>query len=325
MEKDMKRTPVSQLLGIEYPIIQAGIPWISNPALVAAVSEAGGLGTLHPTAGMEVGGNVIENMMSNIRQVQRLTAKPFAMSFDLGEPDTETVLAGAVEAGVRVAITYGGSPALHTGYLRDQEVVVLHQVASVRHARAAEAQGVQVVIAEGYEGGGPRGREGIPTMILLPAVVDAVSLPVIASGGIVDGRGFLAAMTLGAQGVQMGTRFIATPECIAHPDYKNAILMAIDTGTLVIDKYKVPTRLLRSSSALKLRREEIAQEGEVSETWRENVGPEQVRDALLEGNMKEGIAWSGAGVGLISEVIGAREVVEGTIAEANAIINSLRS
>ena len=321
----MKRTPACQLFGIEYPIIQAGIPWISNPKLVAAVSEAGGLGTLHPTAGMEIGGNVIENLMDNVRQVQRLTAKPFAMSFDLGEPNIEAILAAAIEAGVRVAITYGGSPALHTGYLRDQEVIVLHQVASVRHARAAETQGVQVVVAEGYEGGGARGRESIPTMILLPAVADAGSLPVIASGGIVDGRGFLAAMTLGAQGVQMGTRFIATPECIAHPDYKNAILMAIDTGTLVIDKYKVPTRLLRSSSALKLRREEATQEGTVSDTWRESVGPEQVRDALLEGNIKEGVAWSGAGVGLISEVVSAGEIVEGTIAEANAIINRLRS
>ena len=321
----MRKMPVCQLLGIEHPIIQAGIPWISNPELVATVSEAGGLGTLHPTAGMGIGENVLENLADNVRVVQRITSRPFAMSFDLGEPNVEAILAAAVEAGVRVAITYGGSPALHTGYLRDQEVTVLHQVASVRHARAAEVQGVHVVIAEGYEGGGPRGRDSIPTMVLLPAIVDAVSVPVIASGGIADGRGVLAAVALGAQGVQMGTRFMVTHECIAHPDYKKAILMAIDTGTLVIGKYRVPIRLLRSSPALELRRqEETTEESEVNESWRENVGPEQVRAAFLDGDLKEGVAWCGAGVGLILEELGAAEVVEKTIQEANTLLNRLR-
>jgi len=321
----MRKMPVCQLLGIKHPIIQAGIPWISNPELVATVSEAGGLGILHPTAGMEIGENVLGNLANNVRVVQRITSRPFAMSFDLGEPNVEAILVAAVEAGVRIAITYGGSPALHTGYLRDKEVIVLHQVASVRHARAAETQGVQVIIAEGYEGGGPRGRDGIPTMVLLPAIVDAVSVPVIASGGIADGRGFLAAIALGAQGVQMGTRFMVTHECITHPDCKKAILMAIDTGTLVIGKYQVPTRLLRSSPALELRRQEgTTEESEVNGSWRENVGPEQVRAAFLDGDLKEGIAWCGAGVGLILEELGAAEVVEKTVQEADTLLNRLR-
>ncbi len=323
----MKNTQVCQLLGIRYPIFQAGIPWISNPELVAAVSEAGGLGILHPTAGMAADGDVLENLANNVKAVQRLTDKPFGMSFDLAGPNIEAILDTAIEAGVRIAITYGGSPALHTGHLRDNEVSVLHQVASVRHARAAEAQGVQVVIAEGYEGGGPRGREDIPTMVLVPAVVDAVSVPVIASGGITDSRGFLAAMALGAQGVQMGTRFVVTHECIAHPNYKNAILMAIDTGTLVAGRYHVPTRLLKSGSALKLQKgeAETVPGGEARDAWQESLGPERVRSALLEGDLGEGVAWSGAGAGLITEILGAAEVVETTVREADALINRLRS
>jgi enoyl-[acyl-carrier protein] reductase II len=320
----MKRTAVCQLLGIEYPIIQAGVPWVSNPELVASVSEAGGLGTLHPTAGMALRGDVFENLAGNVRRVQRLTSRPFAMSFDLGEADVREVLAAAVEAGVRIAITYGGSPALHTGYLREQNVMVLHQVANVRHARAAEAQGVDIIIAEGYEGGGPRGKEDISTMVLVPAVVDAVSVPVVASGGVIDGRGMAAVLALGAQGVQMGTRFVVTSECIAHSDYKKAVVMAIDTGTVVVGRPGSPTRLLKSGQALKLK----AQEAEFgtddgASMWLEKVGPAQLRSALLEGKLKQNVAWSGAGVGLVSEILGAAEVVQRTVKQADDILAAL--
>lgn len=320
----MRKTQVCEFLGIDHPIVQAGIPWISNPELVAAVSEAGGLGVLHPTAGMALGEDVVENLRANVRRVQSLTTRPFGMSFDLADTDIKEVLEAAVAEGVRIAITYGGSPALYTGYLRDNEVIVLHQVASVRHARAAEAQGVDIIIAEGYEGGGPRGREDIPTMVLVPAVVDAVSVPVIASGGITDARGFVAARVLGAQGVQMGTRFVATHECIAHANYKDAILRAIDTGTMVAGRYHIPTRILRGRSALRLRQEEPSEPGEARRLWQERMGTRHVRAAFLEGELEEGVAWSGAGAAIISEILSAAEVVERTVREADAILNRLR-
>lgn len=320
----MRKTQVCQRLGIEHPIIQAGIPWISNPELVAAVSEAGGLGVLHPTAEMALDGAVVENLRANVQRVRRATDKPFGMSFDLSDADIQAVLEAAVAEGVRIAITYGGSPALYTGYLRDNEVTVLHQVASVRHARAAEAQGVDIIIAEGYEGGGPRGREDIPTMILVASVVDAVSATVIASGGITDARGYVAARALGAEGVQMGTRFVATRECAAHTNYKDAILRAIDTGTVVAGRYHIPTRILRGRSALQLRREEPPEREEARSIWQEKMGTEQMRRAFLDGDVEEGVAWSGAGVAMISEILGAAEVVERTVQEADAILNRLR-
>lgn len=318
----MKKTAVCQLLGIEYPIVQAGIPWISNPELVAAVSEAGGLGALHPTAGMDASGNVLDNLVSCVKRVQQATRRPFAVSFDLGDPNIQAILSTAVEAGVRIAITYGGSPALHTGYLRDHDVIVMHQVASVRHARAAEAQGVQVVIAEGFEGGGPRGRDAVPNLVLIPSIVDAVSIPVLASGGIIDRRGFAAALALGADGVQMGTRFVVTRECIAHPEYKKAIIMAIDTGTVVAGTSQIPTRLLRTGAALRFRRSEADNDPDGS-LWRSTLGPDVIRAALLEGDLKEGIAWSGAGVGLISEEMSVAEVIERTVKGAEALLAAL--
>jgi len=320
----MRKTQVCQRLGIDHPIIQAGVPWVSNPELVAAVSEAGGLGVLHPTAGMALDGNVVENLRANVHRVQSLTEKPFGVTFDLSDAGVKEILEGAVAGGVHIAITYGGSPALYTGYLRDNEVTVLHQVASVRHARAAEAQGVDIIIAEGYEGGGPRGREDIPTMILVPSVVDAVSAAVIASGGITDARGFAAARALGAQGVQMGTRFVATHECIAHVNYKDAILRAIDTGTMVAGRYHIPTRILRGRSALRLRQEEPPEPGEARGTWQERMGTEHVRRAFLDGDVEEGVAWSGAGAAIISEILSAAEVIERTVREADAILNRLR-
>ena len=249
----MKKTEVCRLLGIEHPILQAGMPWISNPRLVAAVSNAGGLGILHPTAGMSLNGDPVANLRAGIRQVRRLTSSPFGVAFYVPHPQVTPLMDVAVEEGVRLAVTYGGGPGLYTGYLKDRDMRVLHQVALVRHARGAESQGVDVVVAEGYEGGGPRGPSELSTLVLVPQMVDAVSIPVIASGGIVDPRGFAAAMALGAQGVVMGTRFVATKECIAHQGYKEALLAAIDAGTLVVGRYHYPTRLIRNDAALKAR------------------------------------------------------------------------
>ena len=222
------------MLGINHPVLQAGLPWISNPELVAAVSNAGGLGILHPTAGVDAEDDVVANLRSNLRQVQRLTQQPFGVALYLPHPNIPDMIEAGVQEGMHIAVTYGGSPALYTDLLKEHDNIVIHEVATVRHARGAEAQGVDIVIAAGFEGGGLRGADKVSTLVLVPQVATSVTIPVIASGGVVDSRGYVAALALGAQGVQMGSRFAATTECISHQNYKEAILMAIDSGTIIL-------------------------------------------------------------------------------------------
>ena len=153
----MKPTRVSRILSIQYPALQAGLPWVSNPELAAAVSNAGGLGILHPTAGLRAGGDLPAHFRGNIRRLNHLTRNPFGVALYLANPEIEKLIDVAIQECVRAAVTYGGSPALYTGALKDHRITVLHQAATVRHARGAESQGVDIVIAEGFEGGGLRG------------------------------------------------------------------------------------------------------------------------------------------------------------------------
>ena len=319
----MRNMRVTRVLSTEYLILQAGVPWVSNPELVAAVSDAGGLGILHPSAGMSRDGDMVENLRENIRSIRRLTGNPFGVSFYLANPQVENLIEMGIEEGMKVAVTYGGSPALYTGKLKENDVKVLHQVSTVRHARGAESQGVDAVIAEGYEGGGIRGPDEIPNLALLPQVADAVSIPIIASGGIMDARGYAAARVLGAQGVQLGTRFVATHECIAHPKYKEALLGAIDTGTVIAGRYHRPTRVLRSDATLRLKDSTPPAETDMSSYWESELGPAQVRAALLEGDLT-GIAYCGVGVGLVSEILSVDEVMRGLVEGVAETIASLR-
>ena len=187
-------------------------------------------------------------------------------------------------------------------------MVVMHQVTTVRHARGAEAQGVDIVIAEGFEGGGLRGADKVSTMVLVPQVAGSVSVPVIASGGIVDSRGLVAAMALGAQGVQMGSRFVATRECISHPSYKEAIVAAIDSGTVILGGDRWPTRVLRNGIALRLKEEELNSPDNDLEAWEAELGMARARAAMVDGDLETGIAYTGAGAGLISDVVSVAEV-----------------
>jgi enoyl-[acyl-carrier protein] reductase II len=319
----MKRTKVCQVLAIDHPILQAGLPWVSNPELVAAVSNAGGLGILHPTAGMEVDDDMVLNLRENMRRVQRMTRNPFGVAVYLANPQIAELIEAATQEGMRIAITYGGSPALYTGTLKDNDVIVLHQVATVRHARGAEAQGVDIVIAEGFEGGGLRGADETPAMVLIPQIAGAVSIPVVASGGVVDHRGYVAALALGAQGAQLGTRFAVTHECISHQSYKEAIVAAIDTGTIVVGGRRYPTRLLRNDVALRLKESAVAGDGGDLKGWEEELGVTRARAAMLEGDLEAGIAYAGAGVGLISDILSVEEVFKSLVEGSQALLNDL--
>lgn len=318
----MKRTPVSTALGISYPVLQAGLPWVSNPELVAAVSNAGGLGVLHPTTGNEPGGDPVADLHGAIRRVQRLTTKPFGVSFHLPHPQIEQLIEASAQEGITIAITYGGSPALYTGKLKEHSMTVIHQIATVRQARGAEAQGVDMVIAEGFEGGGLRGADKVSTMVLVPQVVGSIAIPVIASGGIVDSRGYVAATALGAMGVQMGSRFVATKECISHQIYKTAMIAAIDSGTIVVGGDKWPTRILKQGIAMQMR-ESSLDSGDDSAAWEQELGIERTRAAFLDGDFDSGIAYTGAGAGLISEILTVQEVFKDLVDGSHSLARKL--
>ncbi|MDE0822555.1 MAG: nitronate monooxygenase [Dehalococcoidia bacterium] len=318
----MKRTPVSTALGISYPVLQAGLPWVSNPELVAAVSNAGGLGVLHPTTGNEPGGDPVADLHGVIRRVQRLTTKPFGVSFHLPHPQIEQLIEASAQEGITIAITYGGSPALYTGKLKEHNMTVIHQITTVRQARGAEAQGVDMVIAEGFEGGGLRGVDKVSTMVLVPQVVGSIAIPVIASGGIVDSRGYVAATALGAMGVQMGSRFVATKECISHQIYKTAMVAAIDSGTIVVGGDKWPTRILKQGIAIQMR-ESGLESGDDSAAWEQELGIERTRAAFLDGDFESGIAYTGAGAGLISEILTVQEVFKDLVDGSHSLARKL--
>ena len=319
----MKRTPVCNILSITHPVLQAGLAWVSNPELVAAVSNAGGLGILHPTAGIDADGDMVANLQVNIRRVRLLTSNPFGIALYLPNPRIEEMIEAATQEGVHIAVTYGGSPALYTGILKDHDMVVMHQVTTVRHARGAEAQGVDIVIAEGFEGGGLRGADKVSTMVLVPQVAASVSVPVIASGGIVDSRGLVAAMALGAQGVQMGSRFVATRECISHPSYKEAIVAAIDSGTVILGGDRWPTRVLRNGIALRLKEEGLLGPDNDLEAWEAELGMTRARAAMVDGDLETGIAYTGAGAGLISDVVSVAEVFKELVEGSQSLARRL--
>jgi enoyl-[acyl-carrier protein] reductase II len=295
---------------------------VSNPELVAAVSNAGGLGVLHPTTVNEPGGDPVADLHGVIRRVQRLTTKPFGVSFHLLHPQIDQLIEASAQEGITIAITYGGSPALYTGKLKEHSMTVIHQIATVRQARGAEAQGVDMVIADGFEGGGLRGADKVSTMVLVPQVVGSIAIPVIASGGIVDSRGYVAATALGAMGVQMGSRFVATKECISHQIYKTAMIAAIDSGTIVVGGDKWPTRILKQGIAMQMR-ESSLESGDDSAAWEQDLGIERTRAAFLDGDFDSGIAYTGAGAGLISEILTVQEVFKDLVDGSHSLARKL--
>jgi len=311
----MKKTRLCDLLGIEYPIIQGGMVWIANAELAAAVSNAGGLGLISATAGMSYNDDQIENLKQQIKTARSLTAKPFGVNLPLLSPQIEDLIAAVINERVNVIVTATGNPALYTSRLKEAGIKVLHVVASVKHAQSAERRGVDGVIAEGYEAGGHNG--------LVPQVVDAVTIPVVAAGGIADAKGVVAALALGADGVQMGTRFVATHECIAHPDFKQAIIKANDSDTIITGRKLGPIRILKNEVATKLLEMEAA--GASVEELATFLGPEsRSQVGQLEGDLVNGEAYCGSIAGMIKEIKSAGEVVQSIVDNYETVLASLR-
>jgi enoyl-[acyl-carrier protein] reductase II len=319
----MKKTRLCELLGIEYPIIQGGMVWIANAELAAAVSDAGGLGLISPTAGMSHEGNQVENLKKQIGIAKGLTSKPFGVNLPImNNPNIEALVDVVIEAKVKVVATAAGNPALYTGRFKEAGIKVLHLVAAVRHAQSAERRGVDAVIAEGYEAGGHNGLDELTTLTLVPQVVDTVKIPVVAAGGIADARGIVAALALGAEGVQMGTRFVATRECAAHQNFKDAVVNAIDTDTAITGRKIGPTRILKNELSAKLL--EMEATGASVEELLTVIGSGRSRTGQFDGDLINGEVYCGSIAGMIKEIKSVAEVMHDIVEGYDKVIAKLK-
>ena len=317
----MGNKDICNLLGIRHPILQGGMLWIGNAELAASVSNSGALGTVSPYAGMKDDGDPLENLRLQIHRTRQLTERPFAVNIPLDLPASGLFINILLEEDVKIAVTAAGSPELFTELLHSSGVLVMHVISSTSQARFAETCGVDAVIAEGVEAGGRIGRDELPLFSLIPQVADAVSIPVIAAGGIVDGRGMAAAFALGADGVQIGTRFIATEECLAHPNYKKAILNAGDTDTIVAGRSLLPARRLKSAFSLKL--SGLERSGTAIDSLNAFVGRGRARKAQIDGDLEAGDLYSGASVGLIKKILPAAEIVKSLVKDCNHTLRKI--
>ncbi|MCI7263292.1 MAG: enoyl-[acyl-carrier-protein] reductase FabK [Otoolea sp.] len=304
------KTRVTELLGIQYPIIQGGMAWVAEQHLAAAVSEAGGLGLL---GGASAPGEVIRE---EIREVKKLTKKPFGVNVMLMSPHADEVAKVVVEEGIKVVTTGAGIPAKYMPMWKEAGVKVIPVVASVAQAKMMEKAGADAVVAEGMESGGHIGET--TTMALVPQVVDAVSIPVIAAGGIGDGRGVAAAFMLGAEAVQVGTRFVVAKESIVHANYKNRVIKAKDIDSTITGvSHGHPVRCLRN----KMTREylKLEKEGKTFEEL-EYLTLGTLRKAVIEGDVETGTVMAGQIAGMIKKEQTCQEIIEEMMAQAEKLL-----
>ena len=311
----MIKTPLCDLLGIKYPIVQGGMAWVGTAELAAAVSNAGGLGIIG-------GGNAsTEDIAREVRLAKELTDKPFGLNIPLAISEyADDIVSLCIEEGVKIVVIGAWRPGDHIARLKEAGVTVVPVIASVPLAKRLARQGGDALIAEGMESGGHIG--DVATMPLVPQVVDAVDVPVIAAGGIADGRGLVAALALGAQGIQMGTRFICTTECIAHENYKRAILKARDRSTMTTGhSLGHPVRALKNPMSHQF--EELERRG-ITEAEIIEFGTGKLRLAVVEGNIKNGSVMAGQIAGMVNDIVPVKELIERIIAEAEEIIGRLQ-
>lgn len=304
------KTEVTELLGIEYPIIQGGMAWVADYHLAAAVSEAGGLGIIG------AGGAPASWVREQIREARKRTEKPFGVNIMLMNPEADQIAQVIVEEGVKVVTTGAGSPEKYMSMWKEAGVRVIPVVASVALAKRMERCGADAVVAEGTESGGHIGET--TTMALVPQVVDAVEIPVIAAGGIGDGRGIAAAFMLGAKAVQMGTHFVTVKECIAHENYKKLVIKAKDIDTRVTGRSTGhPVRVIRNKQAKEYLKME--QEGAPFEEL-EKLTLGSLRRAVVEGDVDSGSFMAGQIAGLVKEEYTCKELIDHLVAQTEGLL-----
>jgi enoyl-[acyl-carrier protein] reductase II len=269
--------------------------------------------------------DTVDNLRRQIGKARQLTSKPFGVNLPLTQTMIHQLVELTIAEGVSVVITGRGNTAIYTAFLKEAGVKVFHVVASVKHARRAEESGVDAIIAEGFESGGHGGFDEVPTLVLVPQVVDAVTVPVVAAGGIADARGFIAALALGAEGVQMGTRFFVSTECIAHQKAKEALVKAGDTDTVMTCRRFEPGRVLKNEVVAKVI--EMEGRGASADEIEAFLGTNRARKAEIEGDLVNGEIFCGAITGMIKQILSAREIIDGLIdnsAEVLARLNRIR-
>lgn len=292
---------ITGLFSIQYPIIQAGMIWASGWKLASAVSAAGGLGLIG------AGSMYPQTLREHIRQCKAATGNPFGVNLPLLYPDIDQHIAVILEEKVPVVFTSAGNPKTWTRKLKEAGIRVVHVVSSAKFAKKSEDAGVDAVVAEGFEAGGHNGREETTTLVLIPAVRDAVKIPVIAAGGIATGRGMLAAMALGAEGVQIGSRFVATPEASCHAAFKEAVVAAGEGDTALTLKQLTPVRLIRNAFYKQVSEAEIR--GATATELEDLLGRARAKRGMFEGDLEEGELEIGQVSSLIRSVQPAAEVV----------------
>ena len=304
-------TRITELLGVKYPVIQGGMAWVAESTLAAAVSNAGGVGLI-------AGGSApIDYLRDQIRRAKSLTDKPFGVNIMLMSPNAEDLAKLVIEEGVKVVTTGAGNPGKYMEAWKQAGIKVIPVIPSVALAKRMERSGADAVIAEGTESGGHIGE--ITTMCLVPQVVDAVSIPVIAAGGIADGRGIAASIMLGAEGVQIGTRFLAATECQVHENYKKLVIDAKDTDSIVTGRFTGhPCRGVKTKFAKSLL--SFEREGGTPEKF-EEITLGSLRKAAVDGNIDEGSFLAGAISGMVNKIEPAKDMIEEMFAQAEKLLN----
>jgi NAD(P)H-dependent flavin oxidoreductase YrpB (nitropropane dioxygenase family) len=303
------RTRLTDLLGVRYPIIQGGLAHIATGAFAAAVAEAGGFAQITATSLPDP-----SDLAEEVRAFRARSDKPFGINVAMGHRPVDDFLEAAIaERPTAISLT-GGNPAPYIPRIKAAGILVMVLVASLRQAEKAEALGADVVIAVGQEGGGHIGRDDVGTLVLTRRVAAALKVPVVASGGIADGAGLLAALALGAEGIELGTRLLATVECPVHPRYKEALVAAKETDTVVVGRSDgAPGRVLAGPWVEVIRRHE--EQGGEAPLWTLMTGEHNRRGALA-GDFEHGFVWAGQGVGLIHEILPVRELLDRMVQDA---------
>lgn len=306
---------ITQLFNIKHPIIQGGMIWVSGYKLASAVSNAGGLGLIG------AGSMYPDVLREHIQKCKKATDKPFGVNVPMLYPDIEKIMDIIVEEGVKIVFTSAGNPKTWTSFLKEKGVTVVHVVSSVKFALKAEAAGVDAVVCEGFEAGGHNGREETTTFTLVPIVKEQVKIPVIAAGGIGTGRGMLAAMVLGADGVQVGSRFAATKESSAHTNFKQAIVNVKEGETQLTLKELAPVRLIKNQFYNEV--QALYQQNPTVNEIKELLGRARAKKGMFEGDLENGELEIGQVSGLIHEIKTSKEIIDDMIAEYESVKLSL--
>ncbi|GGW33346.1 NAD(P)H-dependent flavin oxidoreductase [Arenibacter certesii] len=298
---------ITTLFNISYPIIQAGMVWASGWRLASAVSNAGGLGVIG------AGSMYPEVLREHILKCKQATDRPFAVNVPMLYPDIDKHMDIIVELGVKIVFTSAGNPKTWTGFLKEKGITVVHVVSSVKFALKAEEAGVDAIVAEGFEAGGHNGRDETTTLTLLPAVKEKINIPIIAAGGIATGKSMLAAMVLGADGVQVGSRFVASDEASSHPDFKQKVVEAGEGATKLTLKELAPVRMLKNKFFHDI--QDAYAKGATVEDLKTLLGRARAKRGMFEGDMEEGELEIGQVAAIIHDIRPAATIVQDMITE----------